>query len=121
MIGLGRRGCVVGDRSKYRGRLQIVADVLTAAGKGSRKTHIMFRCYLSHKVLCKYLDESVRADLLRVNGPSEPIYALTDKGKLFLERFFEYSERRRQMEQSIKNILSDETTLEQMVRSCEDH
>ena len=109
------------DRSKYRSRLQIVADILTAAEKGSRKTHIMFRCYLSHKVLCKYLDEIVGAGLLRVQGSSEPIYVVTEKGKLFLERFFEYSERRRQMEQGIKNVLSDETALEQMVRSCEDH
>ena len=109
------------DRSKYRSKLQIVADVLTAAEKGSRKTHIMFRCYLSHKVLCKYLDEIVGAGLLRVQGSSEPIYVVTEKGKLFLERFFEYSESRRQMEQSINNVLSDEMTLEQMVRTRKGH
>ena len=108
------------DRAKYRSRLQIIADILTAAGKGSRKTHIMFRCYLSYKILCKYLDASVEAGLLRVRGSSEPIYVVTDKGRLFLEKFFEYSERRKKMEQSINNILNDEKALEQMVNKNED-
>jgi len=104
----------VRDRSKYRSRLQIVADILTAAGEGASKTPIMFRCYLNHRVLSKYLDEIVGAGLLRVEGSSRPIYVVTDKGKLFLERFSKYSERRKRMEQSINNALSDETALEQM-------
>ena len=107
------------DRSKYRSRLQIVADILTAAEKGSRKTHIMFRCYLSYRVLCKYLDEIMAAGLLRIQGSSEPIYTVTDKGKLFLKRFCEYSEHCRRMEQSVNHVLSDERALEQMVYNCE--
>jgi len=109
------------NRVKYRSRLQIIADILIAAGKGSRKTNIMFRCYLSHKVLCKYLENIVEAGLLRVQGSSECIYVTTEKGRTFLEQFSEYSERRRQLEQGINNVSNIEMSLEQMVSNCGRH
>jgi len=107
------------SRVKYRSRLQIIADILAAAGEGAKRTHIMFRCYLSHKALCKYLDEVLGAGLLRVQGSSECVYVVTEKGKAFLKRFFEYSELRRQLEQGFNNISTFEMALEQMISERE--
>ena len=75
---------------KNRDRISIIAAILEAANSGSTKTHIMFRANLSFMLLEKYLNVSVSADLVAVEGP---IYKLTPRGKEYLKQYKLFEER----------------------------
>jgi predicted transcriptional regulator len=77
---------------KYRTRLEIVTEVLQAASGGARKTHIMYQCNLSYKLLQQYLEHAVQASLL--SSRSDGRYVTTDRGRLFLDRVASYLDRR---------------------------
>ncbi len=83
------------SKRQYRSRVQIAANILEIAKAGSRKTRIMYLGNLSFALLQKYLDMLVQYDLLEVRGNSEKSYLATEKGKQFLEDYYElqkYSE-----------------------------
>ncbi|MCK4669213.1 hypothetical protein KAT21_03740 [Candidatus Bathyarchaeota archaeon] len=79
------------SRNSHRGRLDIVADILNASFGGARKTHLMYRCNLSFKQLKYYLELLLRIGLLHFADPSEghnpSFFAITDKGREFLEAY----------------------------------
>ena len=75
---------------KYRSKLSIIADVLQAAADGAKKTRIMYLANLSYRLLEKYLRIVTSANLLTCNGDE---YEVTEKGRLFLQKFISYSER----------------------------
>jgi predicted transcriptional regulator len=70
--------------SKYRDRLQIIASILSIAGRRAKKTQIMYQANLSYRLLCRYLGEVLDAGL--VSFENEDCYVLTAKGKEFLSR-----------------------------------
>ncbi|MEM3378412.1 MAG: winged helix-turn-helix domain-containing protein [Candidatus Bathyarchaeia archaeon] len=74
----------------YRGRLDIIADILRAVSQNAKKTQIMYQANLSYQVLQKYLNEVSEALLIEFNCQDQ-CYVLTDKGKAFLEAYKEYS------------------------------
>jgi predicted transcriptional regulator len=78
----------IGKR-QYRSRIQIAADILQIAKAGSRKTKIMYLGNLSFDLLQKYLDMLVNYDLLEVQGGPDKSYVATEKGKQFLEDYYE--------------------------------
>ncbi len=78
----------IGKR-QYRSRIQIAADILEIAKAGSRKTKIMYLGNLSFDLLQKYLDMLVNYDLLEVHGDPDKSYIATEKGKQFLEDYYE--------------------------------
>ena len=94
-----------GPRDKYRSRLQIIADILYIVKGGSKKTRIMFQANLSHRLLSRYLDTTLEAGLVCLNDSSE--YVITPKGRLFLEKFTEYSKQ-------VNHVTSDRMALENM-------
>jgi predicted transcriptional regulator len=75
----------------HRGRLDIVADILTASFGGVKKTLLMYRCNLSFKQLKDYLEFMLRKRLLRVvagDDEANPgLFEITDKGKEFLKNY----------------------------------
>jgi predicted transcriptional regulator len=73
---------------KYRRRFQIIADIIHVAEKGAKKTKIMYFANLSYKLLQKYLDDSLRVGFIQ---ESRDGYESTDKGRLFLEKYAEFS------------------------------
>jgi predicted transcriptional regulator len=73
---------------RYRRRFEIIADVIHAAEKGAKKTKIMYFANLSYRLLQKYLDDSLRVGFIR---ESRDGYESTDKGRLFLEKYVEFS------------------------------
>ncbi|MCK4313321.1 hypothetical protein KAW04_01015 [Candidatus Bathyarchaeota archaeon] len=79
------------SRNSHRGRLDIVADILNASFGGARKTHLMYRCNLSFKQLKYYLEFLLRIGLLHFADPSKgsnpSFFAITDKGREFLEAY----------------------------------
>jgi predicted transcriptional regulator len=78
----------IGKR-QYRSRIQIAADILQIAKAGSRKTKIMYLGNLSFDLLQKYLEMLVNYDLLEVQGGPDKSYVATEKGKQFLEDYYE--------------------------------
>lgn len=82
-------------RRRYRSRIQIAANILEIAKHGSRKTRIMYLGNLSFDLLQKYLNLLVNLGLLEVTNGEERTYVATEKGRGFLEDFYElqkYSE-----------------------------
>lgn len=83
------------NKRQYRSRIQITANILEIAKTGSRKTRIMYLGNLSFDLLQKYLEMLVHYGLLEVRGSSEKSYLATEKGKQFLQDYYElqkYSE-----------------------------
>jgi len=96
---------------KYRSKLNIIADILKAAENGSKKTRIMYLANLSYRLLEKYLVKVIKADLLRHNGE---VYELTEKGKIFLEKFRDYSKKVSRIRKEVEVIKFERQVLEQM-------
>ena len=98
--------------SKYRDRLQIIADILSVADARARKTRIMYQANLSYRLLCRYLDEVVDAGL--VKSASHDCYVLTAKGKEFLVRHEEYAKQCTNLEKQSSHLNNEKTALENM-------
>jgi len=67
------------SRRKYRGRIQIAADMIEIARNGSNKTRIMYQANLSFELLEKYLQLLIGSGMLetRENGKG---FVATPKG-----------------------------------------
>ena len=76
--------------TKHRDRIEIIEDVLKAAGKGVRKTKIVRIANLSYGLLRKYLDEAVALGYLTL---SQEECGVTDDGDAFLKKYVEYATR----------------------------
>ena len=97
---------VVRNNSKYRSRLQIIADILIVAEDGAKKTRIMYQANLSYDLLKRYLAETLEADLISVDKDKK-IYVTTGKGKVFLKKYEEYCDRCAQLEEHFEGARKD--------------
>jgi len=102
--------------SKYRDRLQIIADMLSIVSRGAKKTRIMYQANLSYRLLCRYLSEVLDAGL--VSSENGDHYVLTGKGKEFLFRHEEYSKRCKSLEEHLNHVNNEKTVLEKMCSSA---
>jgi len=107
------------NNSKYRSRLQIVADILFVAKKGVKKTRIMYQANLSYGLLKRYLAEALEADLISVDK-DEKLYIITQKGKAFLKKYEEYCERCTRLQKQFDGARKDEFVLERMCSNTGD-
>lgn len=98
---------------KYRKKIEVIADILSVTRKGAKKTHIMYRGNLSFKLLNKYLDIVTKAGFIYFKN-EDRCYLLTEKGKIFLERFKNCRTRTRDLEKHLKHMKNEITLLEQM-------
>jgi predicted transcriptional regulator len=98
--------------SKYRDRLQIIANILSIASGRAKKTQIMYQANLSYKLLCRYLDEVQSAGL--VSFEDEERYTLTTKGREFLSRHQEYFKRCKSLEERLSHVNGERAALEEM-------
>jgi len=98
---------------KYRSRLQIIADVLSVAGNGARKMHIMYNANLSYELLVRYLAEVLDAGLVRFESGAG-CYRLTRKGEKFLDRFNEYSRHCKHLDDHLNTVSIERMELERM-------
>jgi predicted transcriptional regulator len=96
---------------KYRGSLEIIADILDAVGDGAKKTRIMYFANLSYKLLGKYLKKTMDAGLV---SSDEDHYEVTEKGHTFLERFKDFSGRYSKINKHLEEILFERDVLRQM-------
>jgi predicted transcriptional regulator len=95
----------------YRNRLEIIADILRVAGDGSKKTRIMYFANLSYQLLERYLAKVIEARLLNRNGDR---YEVTEKGRIFLEKFDTYSRKASKVRKEIESLKFERQVLEQM-------
>jgi len=98
---------------KYRNKIEIVADILSVAREGARKTHIIYRGNLSFKLANIYLDVVVRAGLIRFDSDNGH-YLLTEKGKRFLGKFHKYSKYAKNLEKQSTLVNKEKVSLEEM-------
>jgi predicted transcriptional regulator len=66
-----------------RSSFEIIAEILTAAKNGAKKTRIMYSCGLSYSFVQKYLQLLLETGLLRIGNS----YHTTDKGMGFLRKY----------------------------------
>jgi len=98
----------------YRNRFDIIADILKVVrGNGAKKTQIMYGANLSYSVLTRYLNVVLNACLIRFES-GKRCYVLTDRGKMFLERYREYSMRSRHLRRQLKNVHAERKVLEEL-------
>ena len=97
----------------YRGKLDIIADILTVASQKPKKTQIMYQANLSFRVLQKYLAEMTGASLICFVDETR-CYALTSKGEEFLAAYLQYSKSNRHAEKMIDEVNSKKQTLEKL-------
>jgi predicted transcriptional regulator len=90
-----------------------MAEILTAASRKPNKTKIMYQANLSSRLLKKYLAEASRASLIFFEDETKR-YALTSKGKEFLEAYMQYSRSNRHAEKIIEEVNSKKQTLEKL-------
>ena len=66
-----------------RSSFDIIAEILTTAKNGAKKTRIMYSCGLSYNFVQKYLQLLLETGLLRTGNS----YHTTDKGMGFLRKY----------------------------------
>jgi len=81
------------ERKSNRGKIEIMADILSLSTSGIRKTHIMYRANLSYEQILYYLNELLNKALMVQDIDGTHItYRTTDKGREFLNCFSELCE-----------------------------
>lgn len=74
--------------AKRRDKLSIVAEILEIAKERTLKTQIMYRANLSFTQLNDYLKFMLKTDLLKkFPDRGKTVYAATEKGLDFLQRY----------------------------------
>ena len=97
----------------YRRKLDIIADMLSVASGGAKKTRIMYQANLSYSLLTKYLVEVRRAYLVSFER-GRRCYVLTSKGRQFLALYKEYSRRTRYVEKRLSDANGKKKVLESL-------
>jgi predicted transcriptional regulator len=97
----------------YRGRLDIIADILQVVSQNAKKTQIMYQANLSYKVLTKYLKEVSEASLAAFECERQ-CYILTAKGRAFLDAYKEYYRGNRHIEKRLNTITGKKKFLEEL-------
>jgi predicted transcriptional regulator len=77
----------------YRDKLDIISDILGVAsgGGGVTKIKIMYKAFLSYKVLKEYLTLLTENDLIRYDEDTQTFW-ITEKGLRFLQMHNEMSD-----------------------------
>jgi predicted transcriptional regulator len=101
---------------KYRRRFEIIADILNVAETCVKKTRIMYVANLSYRLLEKYLEETLKVGLIRVNNDG---YEVTEKGRAFLERYGEFSSKYSKLNRELEALRFEREVLERMCELTE--
>lgn len=73
------------ERKNNRGKIEIMADVLSLSTAGIKKTHIMYRANLSYEQILYYLGELMGKGLIGQDvDDGALVYRTTEKGREFL-------------------------------------
>ena len=98
-------------KSKNRGSLEIVRDMLNVATEKCKKTQILYDAHLNYLLLEKYLNILLKNELLEVDGS---FYLVTWKGKDFLQKYEEYLERCSRIDKEITDVQEEKGALKNL-------
>ena len=89
MLLLFRAGVPTSPVMKHRSRLEIISIILDIATKndGTTRKKILYRTYLSHEHLKKYLTLLQENELLKCDEEERKVYRTTEKGLHFLNLY----------------------------------
>jgi predicted transcriptional regulator len=76
---------------KYRGRTEILGNILDAANGGASKTKIMYKAFLSYDQLKEYLSVLIETNLIEYLDGTRT-FKTTEKGLNFLKMHNELGE-----------------------------
>jgi predicted transcriptional regulator len=76
---------------KYRGRTEILGNILDAANGGATKTKIMYKAFLSYDQLKEYLSVLIENNLIEYRDGTRT-FKTTEKGLNFLKMHNELGE-----------------------------
>lgn len=96
---------------KYRRRFQIIADIIGVAEQGAKKTKIMYLANLSYRLLTKYLADTVKIGFIEEGDGG---YRSTDKGRIFLEKYGEFSSKYSKLASDFEGLKFEMEVLERM-------
>jgi predicted transcriptional regulator len=99
---------------KYRTKLEIVTDILRTAAYGTRKTHIMYKCNLSYKLLKHYLSRMLKVNLISL-AEEDIYYITTEQGRLFLEEYEKYAGHLAKAKLKARELKEERRLLEKMI------
>jgi predicted transcriptional regulator len=99
----------------YRGKLDIIADILQVAKENAKKTQIMYQANLSYKVLQRYLAKLIKASLICFENEKR-CYMLTNKGRKFLEAYKRYSITHKSIESKLNEAYAKRKVLEKLCK-----
>jgi len=104
---------------RHRSRLKILANILSVVSdnNGAKKTQVMYKAYLSYKLLVRYLNDVMEAGLV-VCG-DDNCYRLTPKGETFLATFGDYSRSREDVNEQVNHVEDQKLMLEEMCPNTE--
>ncbi len=81
------------ERKNNRGKIEIMADVLSLSTAGIKKTHIMYRANLSYEQIIHYLGQLLGKGLLAQDASEgSSVYRTTEKGREFLRCYSRMTE-----------------------------
>ena len=76
------------EKKSNRGKIEIMADILSLSTVGIKKTHIMYRANLSYEQILYYLNELLSKELIAQHiSDGTTVYRTTEKGREFLKCF----------------------------------
>jgi predicted transcriptional regulator len=75
-----------------RSNLEIVAEILRIARKGTKKTRIVYGANLNFKMLEDYLERLEKMGLVARTEEKGHTITTTEKGKEYLQRFYDLQE-----------------------------
>ncbi len=98
---------------KYRSRIDLAAEVLSATLRVGKKTRIMNLGNLNFKQLNDYMKMLIAAGLLTFNSESDT-YSITERGRKFLVVFKSYRQHTTESEKKMGIVAARKFQLEQM-------
>lgn len=78
----------MGRTGKSRGKIEIMADMLTLSMEGTRKTHLMFMANLSYEQVSYYLEDLQTKGFIEQKAQNDKVvYTTTKTGRGFLKSY----------------------------------
>jgi predicted transcriptional regulator len=102
------------ELGNYRGKLDIIADILQVVSKNAKKTQIMYQANLNYRILMRYLKEITEASLISFQT-AEQYYVLTEKGQAFLEVYRDYANTNKSIKKWLNAVDAKKKCLESFV------
>jgi predicted transcriptional regulator len=82
--------------NKKRNRLEVIRDILKVILERNGKikpTHVLYKSNLSHQMMEEYLNELIgKGFVVEHRGNAGKTYSVTDKGKMYLDKYRAISE-----------------------------